>query len=405
VRIHNQSDFLTYLNLGNRDLRLNDTPVLAGTTQLLVDQPLLPGLNYQICKWFQSLDLSITTVPCQNLTAPFRTWPVYETAYQFNTSLTREQRNSLLRWVYQNISAPINYVVNLRSESANNSGGTWPTRPYYAYSGDTNDSSNTQTIYILTQDNGADSQYITNLKSLFSGTGNTLNSSTLNTISSAVGANLAAAQLIGSTNFMTMRNDTSRTVSSYKASYNYPNITLTNVTMTGGNGIVYFGVASTGQAVSQENLINCVDSSNTTRLLACGRVALRSGQNATLVFTNFTASNSFSIYSTATNAYLLRPIVLNVSNSNLSGSTVSLGQNYVVTSPPTVTIAPGACQSVNVTIGTWPYTNVTITGNPSNSNVSVSNQVIIVNGQNYNPMVQVCAISGASTGTSTISWT
>lgn len=52
VRIHNQSDFLTYLNLNSRDLRINKTTIFPGTTQLLVDQPLLPGLNYIICQWF-----------------------------------------------------------------------------------------------------------------------------------------------------------------------------------------------------------------------------------------------------------------------------------------------------------------------------------------------------------------
>lgn len=52
--------------------------VLPGTTQILVDQPLLPGLNYQICQWFQSLDLTLTTpIPCTNLSIPYRTWPIY----------------------------------------------------------------------------------------------------------------------------------------------------------------------------------------------------------------------------------------------------------------------------------------------------------------------------------------
>lgn len=352
------------------------------------------------------------TLTCSNLSVASRTWPIYETTYQFNGSLTRDQRNNLLRWLYTNISAPVNSVLNLRSESANTSGGSWPSRPYYNYNSQTSDSSNTQTVYVLTEDNavttggsGANSTYVNNLYTLFSGANNSLNSSVLSTLSSAVGVNVTSANIIGFQNYMVQRNDTSRTVtaSSGRATYNNNNVTITNVTMAGGNGIIYYGVAPTNSIVSSESLLNCLDTTNNT-LLSCARVAVRSGQNSTLVLSNITTSSTFQLFSTYSNAYLLRPIVINPSTT-LSATPITLGNNFVTTSPTSVTIAPGACQSINVTIGTWPYSNVTINGISSNSNVTISNAIVVVNGEPQVSTVQVCAAKGSSiTNSSTITW-
>lgn len=406
VRLHNQSDFLTYLYSSNRDLRLNGSHIIAGANnQLLVNKLLLPGLNYEVCKYFQAMDLSaIVPTGCENLTVASRVWPVYETAFQFNSTLSREQRNNLLKWLYTTISAPINNVINLRGETANTSGGSWPSRPYYVYNGSTNDSSNTQTLYLITEDNGANSSDVTNLYNLFSGANNTLNSSSLSSLSSAVGVNSTAASIIGYQPYMVQRNDTNRvvTTSSAVSSYNNNSVTITNFTITGGNGIIYFGLAPANSSLSAENLTNCVTSSGSA-LIGCSRSALRSGQNATIVISNVTSNGTFQLYNTYTNAYLLRPILLN-NGTSLSGSAVTLGNNYVTTNPSTITLAAGACQDVNVTVGTWPYTNVTITGVPSNSNVSVSNGIVIVNGQPTTSTVRVCAVSGSSTGSSTITW-
>jgi hypothetical protein len=405
-RIHNQSDFLTYLYSSNRDLRINGSRILAGNANsLLIDELNLPGLTYQICRYFQSPDLVINqTVGCTDMVIPNRTWPVYETAFQFNSTLSREQRNNLLKWLYTSISAPLLDVVNLRGETANTSGGSWPSRPYYVYNGSTNDSSNTQTLYVYTEDTtGVNSSYVNNLYSLFQGNTQALNSTALSSVSSAVGATATAASLIGYQPFMTQRNDTARTLTTSTSSYSNGNVTVANVTMTGGNGIVYFAVAPSGTSLSSENITNCVAADGST-LIACARSALRSGQNATLVLSNVSSNGSFQVYSTSTNAYLLRPILINSTNS-ATGQTVSLGGNFVTTNPSSVTVAPGACQNINVTIGTWPYTNVTINSASSNSNITTNpSSIVIVDGQPQTSQVQVCANSGSSTGTSTINW-
>lgn len=102
----------------------------------------------------------------------------------------------------------------------------------------------------MTQDNGGDSGYVTNLKGLFSNTGSTLGANTLNSISSAVGVNLVSGQLVGSQQYMGMRNDTNRSVSNWKATYDNSSVTITNIIMSNGNGVVYFGIANTSVSVS-----------------------------------------------------------------------------------------------------------------------------------------------------------
>lgn len=188
-----------------------------------------------------------------------------------------------------------------------------------------------------------------------------------------------SGQLIGAQPYMVMKNDTTRTMSTWTAAYYNTNVTVTNIAMFGGNGIGYFGLANSSVNVSAENLINCVDSSNSTPLIGCARVTLRSGQNGSVTFSNLNTNNAsiLRVYSTASNAYLIRPIII---NSLTSSKSVNLGFNYVTTTPSNVTVAPGACQSINVSIGTWPYTNLTITGTPNNSNISLSNTVTVFNG-------------------------
>jgi hypothetical protein len=74
--------------------------------------------------------------------------------------------------------------------------------------------------------------------------------------------------------------------------------------------------------------------------------------------TNVTSAANYTLYTIATNDFIPRPIAF---LSTVDNYTVNLINGSVSITPSTINIAQGSCQSVNLTLGTSPSSNVTVT--------------------------------------------
>lgn len=189
----------------------------------------------------------------------------------FESSLNSSQRNELLCYIVDELEADLWTIVNLRGESCNTAGST-PTNMWYQYTGSTvSGSSNVETVYLFA--NLSDTTEADNFKAWFAT--NSMNSTVLGDITSAVGVSAVRGINVGSSTAVEMRKTTSRNLSkSESASYTNGNIIVSKLQMSGGAGIVYVAVApSTATNITAENVINCKTNTNTS-LVACQRVIL-----------------------------------------------------------------------------------------------------------------------------------
>ncbi len=187
----------------------------------------------------------------------------------------------MLCYLYQQVApASTKNLVNLQGESCNTTSNSSAATEWYNYTGNTV-SSSSEAIYLLTDDTGTDSNSTTRFKNLFDNTTSNLLASYSNGLSTRVGKSVTSGVYKGSVNLSDIQNST-RTVNASKSStgsLSILNLYLTSysVKMTGGNGLVYFGVApNTSTTPSPSQLYNCTDGTGAT-LTYCSRYALIDG--------------------------------------------------------------------------------------------------------------------------------
>lgn len=176
-----------------------------------------------------------------------------------------------------------------------------------------------------------------------------------------------------------------------------------NVSVT-QTSIVYWAINDgTGATPTDEDLLNCGNTSDGTSFFSCGRVLLAAGETVQVNATNITTSAAdYTLYTTITNEFIPRPIALLTPTSNV----VDLIDNSISVTPSDITIAQGSCQSANLTLGTAPTSDVSVTvssTDPTHVYIQSSNGTNTTvfnftnNGTNY-ANITICATTDATSG-------
>lgn len=282
--------------------------------------------------------------------------------------------------------------------------GTAPTSRWYRYAGSTDTPIASESVYLITTDNGTDGASASAFKSMFLGSG-LLTGAQLQAISSAVGVSANSGTFVGSTNSNSWLLDTNRTVTASPTGvYSNGSITFDNVSIAGGDGAVYFAVApaSSTSYITAENVVNCVYNNGTTQFQGCRRVLLAEGTAATVQIPVASSASGYKVYSVGGTDYLKRAVLVSGVNGStvLTSTTVLVANNSVSASPSNFSVAVGRCQSVNVSIGSLPPDSVTVTF-AINNTASIStnltnNSVTFTSSSSTWSGMSVCASSSAS---------
>lgn len=320
--VWNQSAFNTHITTtGGREAWINRTQVFAGRDNWINASGLQPATIYTICGYYQNTNKSVSSsqANCSQFYTYNATWPIYRAVLNFSRHLSNTERNKLLCYIKSVVNPTQNrYLTNLRSESCNSTNTT--AREWYNYSGDTNSINSTEVIYLLTQDNGTQSQATTNFINMFDSNTNNTVSTTSSAISSATGVTLISGKYDGSSAVSQMKLS-NRTIFFVKPTYSGNTVTISNMTLRGGHGVVYMGVSPTSNSKSTptvEQLINCVNGNSTSGFTNCTRLTFASGQTSSVTFPNL-GSPPYNLYTVATNDYPVRPIPISSNVTSVTG--------------------------------------------------------------------------------------
>lgn len=124
-------------------------------------------------------------------------------------------------------------------------------------------------------------------------------------ISSATGVTLVKGQFDGAVPLVELKTS-NRTALIGNAIGDGPSISVNNIALLGGHGLIYFGVTNSSWP-TVEQLLNCGynNTFGNSSFFNCTRLCIPRGENTSLSFTN--VGYATKIYYIATNSYPVRP--------------------------------------------------------------------------------------------------